>query len=140
MENTTAKPAIMLYTEQTPNPESLKFVSNRILYKGIAEFKDREVAKEWSPMADALYTLEYVKAVYISNNFVTITKNPDFDWHEIMVSTKEFIKKIIDQKQNLLRPDLQNSSRRHTMQATRKITVQKIRTSLKKLKRSLNIM
>ena len=30
MENTTAKQAIMLYTEQTPNPESLKFVSNRI--------------------------------------------------------------------------------------------------------------
>ncbi|MBK7882047.1 MAG: NifU family protein [Saprospiraceae bacterium] len=103
MENTTAKPAIMLYTEQTPNPESLKFVCNRILYKGIAEFRDREVAKEWSPMADALYTLDFVKAVYISNNFVTITKNPDFDWHEIMVSTKEFIKKIIESEAELVK-------------------------------------
>jgi transcription-repair coupling factor (superfamily II helicase) len=103
LENTTAKPAIMLYTEQTPNPESLKFVCNRILYKGIAEFRDREVAKEWSPMADALYTLDFVKAVYISNNFVTITKNPDFDWHEIMVSTKEFIKKIIESETELVK-------------------------------------
>jgi Fe-S cluster biogenesis protein NfuA len=54
-------------------------------------------------MADALYTLDFVKAVYISNNFVTITKNPDFDWHEIMVSTKEFIKKIIESETELVK-------------------------------------
>ena len=37
MESTTeSKPHVLLYTEQTPNPETLKFVSNRMLYRGIA--------------------------------------------------------------------------------------------------------
>jgi hypothetical protein len=132
MENTTAKPAIMLYTEQTPNPESLKFVCNRILYKGIAEFRDREVAKEWSPMADALYTLDFVKAVYISNNFVTITKNPDFDWHEIMVSTKEFIKKIIESETELVKEGFAEYQQAAHDAGDTRITVRKTRTSLKK--------
>ncbi len=95
METTGTKPAILLYTEQTPNPESLKFVSNRILYKGIAEFKDLESCKGWSILAEALYGLEYVKSVYISNNFVTITKKAEFDWHEIMIPAKEFIRNFI---------------------------------------------
>ena len=33
MDNTVTKSPVMLYTEQTPNPESLKFVTNRMLYK-----------------------------------------------------------------------------------------------------------
>jgi len=46
---------IMLYTEQTPNPESLKFVTNRMNYKGTADFKTADLAKEWSPLAEALF-------------------------------------------------------------------------------------
>jgi len=95
METVNTKPAILLYTEQTPNPESLKFVSNRILYKGIAEFKDAESCKDWSILASALFGLEYVKSVYISNNFVTITKKTESEWHEIMIPAKEFIRNFI---------------------------------------------
>ena len=32
MEGTITKSPILLYTEQTPNPETLKFVTNKILY------------------------------------------------------------------------------------------------------------
>ena len=35
----------MLYTEQTPNPESLKFVTNRMLYRGTADFREEELAR-----------------------------------------------------------------------------------------------
>ncbi|MEY3249078.1 MAG: hypothetical protein RL742_1121, partial [Bacteroidota bacterium] len=34
-----AKNPVMLYTEQTPNPEALKYVTNRLLHHGIADFK-----------------------------------------------------------------------------------------------------
>ncbi|MCC6816142.1 MAG: NifU family protein [Saprospiraceae bacterium] len=89
-------PQILIYTEQTPNPESLKFVCNRMLYQGLADFKDETTAIEWSPLAKELFQLEAVKGVYISNNFITITKKPEFDWHEQMIPLKEFIKNYIE--------------------------------------------
>jgi len=91
------KSPVMLYTEQTPNPESLKFVTNRMLYKGTADFREEELAKEWSPLGAALFELPYVKGVYISNNFVTITKEMNYEWADVMLKIKEFIKKYIEE-------------------------------------------
>lgn len=87
---------ILLYTEQTPNPESLKFVCNKMLFTGIADFKDKDVAEKWSPLAAKLYELDYVQSVYISNNFVTITKKSDREWQEIMIPAKEILKSLIE--------------------------------------------
>mgnify|MGYP001375931861 FL=1 len=94
MSDNTQMP-VMLYTEQTPNPESIKYVLNRLLYKGTAEFKDAEAAKEWSPLAALLFEFPYVKNVYISNNFVTITKEFNYGWEEILLPVKEAIKKSV---------------------------------------------
>lgn len=89
-------PPIMLYTEATPNPESLKFVTNRMIFKGIADFPEKEWAEEWSPMATELFKLPYVRAVHISNNFVTISKELDYSWYSIKLKLKEWIKEYID--------------------------------------------
>ena len=98
MENKTAtKSPVLLYTEQTPNPESLKFVTNRMLYKGTADFREEELAQEWSPLATAIFELPYVKGVYISNNFVTVTKEFNYGWEDIMLKLKEFIKDYIQE-------------------------------------------
>lgn len=90
------KSPVMLYTEQTPNPEALKYVTNRMLYRGIADFKEAELAAEWSPMAHSLMQLPYVKSVYFNNNYVTITKELNYDWAEIMLKIKEFIKEYVE--------------------------------------------
>ncbi len=94
METKTSSP-IMLYTEQTPNPDSLKFVTNRMLHKGTADFRTPDLAKEWSPLAIALFELPYVKGVYICNNFVTITKEMNYQWEDIMLQAKDFIKAYV---------------------------------------------
>lgn len=86
----------MLYTEQTPNPESLKFVTNKILYRGTADFREEALAIEWSPLGKELFALPYVKGVYISNNFVTVTKEFNYAWEDIMFKLKEFIKGYIE--------------------------------------------
>lgn len=88
---------IMIYTEQTPNPESLKFVTNKMLYRGTADFDTRELAIEWSPLAAALYEMPFVKSVYISSNFVTITKEMNYEWVEIMAKLREFIQKQLEE-------------------------------------------
>ena len=93
---TKVKSPILIYTEQTPNPESLKFVTNKMLYRGTADFREAELANEWSPMAAELFKKDYVNGVYICNNFVTITKNPELDWSQIMLEAKEWIKKYVE--------------------------------------------
>lgn len=96
MNPTATKSPVMLYTEQTPNPETLKFVTNRMLYKGTADFRTDEMAKKWSPLAAALFEMPYVKGVYICNNYVTISKEFNYLWDDIMLKTKEFIKKYVE--------------------------------------------
>lgn len=103
MENTVSKSPVMLYTEQTPNPESLKFVTNRMLYKGTADFREEELAKEWSPLGTALFELPYVKGVYISNNYVTVTKEFNYAWEDIMLKLKSFIKEYISEGGEILK-------------------------------------
>jgi len=93
---TIVKSPVMLYTEQTPNPEALKYVTNRMLYRGIAEFKEAELAAEWSPLAYSLMELPYVKTVYFNNNYVTITKEFNYEWADIMLKLKEFVKDYVE--------------------------------------------
>ena len=90
------KSPVMIYTESTPNPETLKFVTNRMLYKGTADFREESLAKEWSPLATAIFEMPYVKGVYICNNFVTVTKEFNYEWQDIMLKTKEFVKKCVE--------------------------------------------
>lgn len=92
----------MLYTEQTPNPESLKFVTNKMLYRGTADFKEESLANEWSELATALYKFPYVKGVYICNNFVTVTKEFNYAWEDIMLNLKEFIKSYVSEDKSII--------------------------------------
>lgn len=92
---TATKNPVMLYTEQTPNPETLKYVLNVKLLDGMADFRTKDMAVEWSPFATALFDLPYVKGVYFNNNFITITKEFNFPWEDIMLRLKEFIKTYV---------------------------------------------
>jgi Fe-S cluster biogenesis protein NfuA len=97
MSDTVTKNPVMLYTEQTPNPESLKFVTNRMLHKGTADFREEELAKEWSPLATELFAMPYVKGVYVSNNFVTVTKELNYTWEVIRPQLQKFIKQYVEE-------------------------------------------
>ena len=99
---TLVKSPVMLYTEQTPNPETLKFVLNRIIYKGIADFKNADQAFEWSPFAWALFEFPFVKGVYLCNNFVTITKEAHAEWNDIMLELKEYVKAYVAESKPII--------------------------------------
>ena len=101
--NTTTSNPVMLYTEQTPNPESLKFVTNKMLYRGTADFRERPLADEWSPLAAALFDFPYVKGVYVCNNFVTITKELNYKWEDLMMKLKEFIKGYVEAEKEIIK-------------------------------------
>lgn len=108
MSTATHSP-IMLYTEQTPNPESLKFVTNKILYKGTADFRSLDLAQDWSPLAEELFKMPYVKGVYICNNFVTVTKEFNYSWEDIMLQLKEFIKNYVSEGKTVVSDGFQEA-------------------------------
>ncbi len=102
---------VMIYTEQTPNPESLKFVTNKIIYKGTADFREQELAEKWSPLAKSLFEFSYVKGVYICNNFVTISKEFNYGWEDIMLKLKEFIKEYISEDKTVVNEGFEEEMR-----------------------------
>jgi len=93
----TGNPVISIYTEMTPNPETMKFVANKLLYPGKSiDFQDVESAKP-SPLATELFGFPFIKAVFIASNFVTVSKTADTDWDDVMPSIKEFLKEYLQE-------------------------------------------
>ena len=103
METTTTQSPVMIYTEQTPNPETLKFVTNKMLFNGTADFRTSDIAEEWLPIAKALFEMPYVKGVYLCNNFVTITKEMNYNWEDIKMQTKKFIKEYVEAGKEIIK-------------------------------------
>ncbi len=72
---------MFIETEQTPNPETIKFLPGRtLLEKGNAEFVSIEEAERYSPLAFRLLALGGIKQVFIGSDFVSVTKDETWDW------------------------------------------------------------
>jgi len=95
METVTQK-LITVYAEATPNPDSIKFVLNKeLLPAGYSfDFPDAEAAQD-SPLAAMLFKFSFVKGVYISQNFVTVSKLADSMWAELIPIIRTFLKEYI---------------------------------------------
>lgn len=83
-----------VYAEMTPNPMTMKFVADRLLISGgiQVEYKDAAEAKGSSPLAQELFHFPFVKRVFISSNFVTITRDESLDWDMIVMQLREYIR------------------------------------------------
>ena len=80
-----------VYSEMTPNPNVMKFVASKMLMDGFLEVKSPEESAG-VPIAEALYKeYDFVKEIFVSDNFVAITKDNQFEWHEIMIRVRSFI-------------------------------------------------
>ena len=96
------KEFLEVYAEQTPNPETMKFVFNKmILPDDSADFPTRDTTAS-SPLAKNLYEFNFVNGVFIMNNFVTITRKEGTEWDSIIPITKAFLKSYIEAKEPVL--------------------------------------
>jgi NFU1 iron-sulfur cluster scaffold homolog, mitochondrial len=102
---TTGSPVISIYTEMTPNPETMKFVANKLLYPGKSiDFPDIESAGP-SPLATELFGFPFVKAVFVASNFVTITRTPEADWEDVKPSIRQFLKEYLEEGKKVINED-----------------------------------
>ncbi|HEY3892885.1 MAG TPA: NifU family protein [Bradyrhizobium sp.] len=73
---------MFIQTEATPNPATLKFIPGRtVLDSGTMEFSSREAATR-SPLAEKLFGVPGITAVFYGSDFVTVTKD-DSDWQHL---------------------------------------------------------
>jgi len=94
-QNSTKKQPITVYGETTPNPASLKFVVNKGLTKTAVEFKNSDEAKS-SPLAQELFKFHFVKELFITENYISVTKYDSISWDEITLELRTFIKQFIE--------------------------------------------
>ena len=93
----TGNPIISIYTEMTPNPETMKFVANKLLYPGKSiDFPDVDSAKP-SPLAVELFGFPFIRAVFIASNFVTLTKTSDTEWEDVIPTIRQFLKEFLEE-------------------------------------------
>ncbi|HTF03307.1 MAG TPA: NifU family protein [Bacteroidia bacterium] len=84
---------VVLYAESTPNPATMKFVANRMLIEdgATAQYLSAEETAG-SPLAAKLFRFPFVKGVFVSANYVTVTKSDTLTWDDITLELREFIR------------------------------------------------
>lgn len=93
-EEPQKKVPVEVYSESTPNPSVLKFVANKKLVETDLEFKNIDEAKD-SLLATELFNFSFVKEIFISENYVSVTKYDVVEWEEIKNEVRSFIKEFI---------------------------------------------
>ena len=86
-----------IYVESTPNPEVMKFVSNRMLADKSIEIATLEEAKGIS-IAEELLKFPFVKSIYLSSNFISISKIGTIEWENISIqlnSQESFLYNVV---------------------------------------------
>tara|TARA_B100000953_G_C17984732_1_gene410157 strand:+ start:665 stop:1243 length:579 start_codon:yes stop_codon:yes gene_type:complete len=86
-----------IYAESTPNPAVMKFVSNRILVSEDLEILSLEDARQ-IPIASAIFNFPFVKGLFVSGNFIAITKNTDVKWDDIAMQLRVFITNFLNKE------------------------------------------
>ena len=74
----------MIQTETTPNPDSLKFLSEKTISDvGTEEFQRDKVNEIDIPFVKELLNFKGVELILLSKNFLSVKKNNDVSWDEL---------------------------------------------------------
>lgn len=66
---------MFIQTETTPNPATLKFLPGRtVVAEGTLDFRSRDDSTA-SPLAERLFNVDGVAAVFFGSDFITVTKS-----------------------------------------------------------------
>lgn len=101
----TGNTVVSIYTEMTPNPETMKFVANKLLYPGKSIDFPEESAAAPSPLAKELFAFPFIRGVFIASNFVTLSKTADTQWNDVIPTVREFLKAYLEEGKIVINED-----------------------------------
>ena len=98
MQTRAQRPPVSVHMEATPNPASMRFASDRLLVPDgrMMEFSTPEESEAVSPLAAHVFNLPFVTGVFISGNFITVTKNDSIDWDMVQLELREYIQEFLN--------------------------------------------
>ncbi len=135
MNNLKLFKKMFIQTEETPNPQSLKFVPGVNIVTSPVNFISASQASQ-SLLAQKLFTLPFVEGVFLGYDFITITKNKDSEWDiikaEILVTIMDFLisgAAIIEENSNEQKIPT-NLNEDKIVQEIREIIEEKVRPSV----------
>ena len=102
-DNSRKKEAIEVYAEVTPNPSAMKFGTNKSLTAKDVEYKNIEEASKSSPLAQALFGFSFVKGVFISENYISITKFDVVEWNDVYAEVRNFISTYLQDNKTIIK-------------------------------------
>ena len=71
----------MILTEPTPNPDSLKFLSEKIISEaGTEEFQKKDLDKIKNEFVKNILNLKGVELILLSEKFLSVKKNKEISW------------------------------------------------------------
>jgi len=102
----------MIQIEPTPNPESLKFLSENIISAiGTEEFQKNEINKITNPFIRELLGFRGVELVLLSKNFLSVKKTKDISWNELKPMVISHLNHYFENsKDPILKEELKNAN------------------------------
>ena len=97
------KEPIEVYAEVTPNPSTMKFGTNKSLTNTDVEYINIEEASKSSPLAKALFGFSFVKEVFISENYISITKFDIVEWNDVYSEIRNFISSYLQDNKTIIK-------------------------------------
>jgi len=100
----------MIITEPTPNPDSLKFLSEKTISTiGTEEFQKKNISKIKNQFIKNLLNLQGVELVLLSENFLSVKKAKEISWNvlkpTVISHMNDYFQKnsepILNKKKNL---------------------------------------
>jgi len=93
----------IIYAEETPNPSSIKFVANKLLLVSgaAADYEMVEQAKE-APIVLELFKFPFVKRIFVSSNYISVTKHDHVLWEEIRDELRVFITNYLNAGKDII--------------------------------------
>src|SRR5436190_9067255 len=93
---TLARMDVAIDTLPTPNPEALMFrVQETLIPTGTFEYLSRAQAAD-APLPRRLFDLSGVTSVLVAPRFVTVNKDPEVTWPELVPQIKAGIRDFLD--------------------------------------------
>ena len=91
----------MINVVDTPNPDTKKFVFEQTIVKtGSKEFKKSDQSN--IDLVNDLFLIKELELVYLDKNFISIKKNKDSSWDDIVQDILEALNKRISENFNAL--------------------------------------
>ena len=114
----------MIQTEPTPNPESLKFLSeNTISAVGTEEFQKNNISQIKNPFIKELLNFKGVELVLLSKNFLSVKKTKEISWNDLKPMVISHLNHYFENNKD---PILQNGNKDSQIEHESDETIKKI--------------